>query len=225
MSARSCLIAAAALVAASLLLAIPAQAAAPARPAAATADVLPATYAPCSTIIWSYSPTAQPGSGAGMVTDIRDALLMLAGLTGIRFQEAPTATPADLVFGWSPLADYPPGTQATAWRSAVTFAIGAEMGRDTRAGFDRRAVRRTDGSYDIGTGRGWLIVHEVLHSLGLGHSDEPGSIMAPTLSMTNVLGRAERRNELRAQPRPGFSPGDLANIAAMYPQDGPSCSA
>jgi hypothetical protein len=219
MSARSCLIAAAALVAASLLLAIPAQAAAPARPAAATADVLPATYAPCSTIIWSYSPTAQPGSGAGMVTDIRDALLMLAGLTGIRFQEAPTATPADLVFGWSPLADYPPGTQATAWRSAVTFAIGAEMGRDTWAGFDRRAVHRTDGSYDIGTGRGWLIVHEVLHSLGLGHSYEPDSIMAPTVSMTNVLGRAERRKELRAQPPPRFSPGDLANITANYPKD------
>lgn len=43
--------------------------------------------------------------------------------------------------------------------------------------------------------------------------------MAPTVSMTNVLRRAERRKELRAQPRPRFSPGDLANIAAMYPTD------
>ncbi len=49
--------------------------------------------------------------------------------------------------------------------------------------------------------------------------------MAPTVAMTNVLGRAERRKELRAQPHPRFPPGDLANIAAMYPQDGPSCSA
>ena len=183
MSARSRRIAAAALVVTSLLLTFPAQAAIPVRPAVATSDTLPATYAPCSTITWSYDATAQPRYAARM--------------------------PADLIFDWSPLADYPPGTQATAWRS----------------GFDRRAVRRTDGSYDIGTDRGWLIVHEVLHSLGLGHSDEPGSIMAPTVSMTNVFGRAERRKELRAQPRPGFSPGDLANIATMYPQDGPSCSA
>jgi len=122
---------------------------------------------------------------------------------------------------------------ADAHREAALQLAGHELRHDLRAAFhDRvvrqqldRAVRRADGSHDIGTGRGWLIVHEVLHSLGLGHSDEPGSIMAPTVSMTNVLGRAERRKELRAQPRPGFSPGDLANIAAMYPQDGPSCSA
>jgi hypothetical protein len=223
MSARCRRLAGAALVVASLLMTAPAHAATSAGDAAAGA--LPATYAPCSTITWSYDTSAQPVHAARMPTDIRAALLMIAALTGIKFQEAPTGTPANLAFDWSPLADYAPGTQAVAWPSGVTFATAAEMGNDTWAGFDRRAVRRADGSHDIGTGRGWLIVHEVLHSLGLGHSDEPGSVMAPTLSMTNVLGRAERRLMLRAQPRPGFSPGDLANIAAMYPQDGPACSA
>lgn len=109
MSARSRRLASAARIAATLLLAIPAQAAIPARPAVAIGDVLPATYAPCSTITWSYDATAQPRYAVRMPTDIRAALLMLAGRTGIQFQEAPTWIPADLVFDWSPLADYPPG--------------------------------------------------------------------------------------------------------------------
>ena len=64
------------------------------------------------------------------------------------------------------------------------------------------------------------MVHEVLHSLGLGHSEEPVSVMALTVRLTNVIGRAQVRRELRALPRPGFSPGDLATLAAMYPRAG-----
>lgn len=97
MSARSRRLATGALVATSLLLTIPAQAAIPARPAVATSDA-----------------TAQPRYAVRMPTDIRAALLILAGRTGIQFHEAPTWIPADLVFEWSPLADYPPDTQATA---------------------------------------------------------------------------------------------------------------
>lgn len=97
MSARSRRLAPAALVATSLLLTIPAQAAIPARPAVATSDA-----------------TAQPRYAVRMLTEIRGALNMLAGRNGIQLQEAPTWIPADLVFEWSPLADYPPDTQATA---------------------------------------------------------------------------------------------------------------
>jgi hypothetical protein len=155
-----------------------------------------------------------------MPGDVRGALGLVAGRTGISFVEAPAEAMADLVFDWSPLADYEPGTQAAAWRSQVTFATGGEMTRDAWSGFRSKAVRRPDGSFDVGTGRGWLVVHEVLHALGLAHSDEPGSVMAPTARITNVMGRAERRRELRALPRPGFSPGDLATLATMYPRAG-----
>jgi hypothetical protein len=102
----------------------------------------------------------------------------------------------------------------------VTFAIDAEMARDKWSGFGRKAVRRSGGSFDIGIGRGWLVVHEVLHSLGLAHSDEAGSVMSPIVRITNVLGRAPARSEQRALPRPGFSPGDLATLDAMYPRAG-----
>jgi hypothetical protein len=136
------------------------------------------------------------------------------------FVEAPLGAVADLVFDWSMLAGQGPGAQAAAWRSQVTFAIDAQMARDVWSGFGRKAVRLADGSFDVGVGRGWMVVHEVLHSLGLGHSDEPGSVMSPVARITNVIGRAQVRRELRALPRPGFSPGDLATLAAMYPRAG-----
>ncbi len=183
-------------------------------------ESLQAAYAPCSTIAWRYDGAAEPGSASRMLLDVHAALLMLGDRTGLTFQEVPAEAAADLVFDWSPLADYPADTQAAAWRSGVTFAVGGEMGLDRWAGFGRKAVPRADGSFDVGIGRGWLVVHEVMHSLGLAHSDEPGSVMAPTVTITNVLGAADRRRELRALPRPGFSPGDLANLAAMYPRSG-----
>jgi hypothetical protein len=102
----------------------------------------------------------------------------------------------------------------------VTFATDAPMARDEWSGFRRKAVRQADGSFDVGIGRGWLVVHEVLHSLGLGHSDEAGSVMSPVARITNVLGRAAARREQRALPRPGFAPGDLATLDAMYPRAG-----
>ncbi len=178
------------------------------------------TYPPCSTITWAYDATAQPRSGAAMLVDVRAALGVISQRTGVGFQEMPFEASVDLVFDWSSLGDYEPGTQAAAWRSGVTFATGAEMARDEWSGFTRKAVRRSGGSFDVGIGRGWIVVHEVLHSLGLGHSDEPGSVMSPVTRITNVLGRKPALREKRALPRPGFSPGDLATLAAMYPQVG-----
>ncbi len=187
---------------------------------AAAPGPLRPNYAPCSTITWAYDASAQPRSGASMIVDVRAALGVISQRTGVGFQEMATGAAMDLVFDWSPLADYEPGTQAAAWRSGVTFATGAEMARDEWSGFGRKAVRRSGGSFDVGIGRGWLVVHEVLHSLGLAHSDEAGSVMSPIVRITNVLGRAPARSERRALPRPGFSPGDLATLEAMYPRAG-----
>ena len=189
-------------------------------PVGAVSTGVGARYAPCSVITWRYDGSGQPASGAGMIGDVRGALGLVAGRTGVLFVEAPVGAVADLVFDWSPLADHEPGTQAAAWRSGVSFGIDAQMARDVWSGFGRKAVRRGGGSFDVGIGRGWMVVHEVLHSLGLGHSDEEGSVMSPVARITNVLGRAAARGEQRALPRPGFSPGDLATLATMYPRVG-----
>ncbi|MSW43372.1 MAG: matrixin family metalloprotease [Actinobacteria bacterium] len=187
--------------------------------AAALAGSLP-FYRPCSTIAWAYDASAQPVSASSMVVDTRAALAMVSRQTGITFQEVPFGVAADLVFDWSALADHEPGTQAVGWRSGVTFATGAEMAGDEWSGFGRKAVRRSGGSFDVGIGRGWIVVHEVMHSLGLPHSDEPGSVMSPVAEITNVLGRARARGEQQSLPRPGFSEGDLAALESMYPRAG-----
>ena len=72
------------------------------------------------------------------------------------------------------------------------------MARDDWSGFGRKAVRRAGESFDVGIGRGWMVVHEVLHSIGLGQSDEEGSVMSPVTRITNVLGRDAARGEQRA---------------------------
>jgi len=191
-----------------------------AAPAAATTAVATPAYGACSVITWRYDATGEPESGAGMIRDVHGALARVANRTGVTFQATPAGVVADIVIGWSPLDDYEPGTQAAGWRSGVMFALDGVMTRDEWSGFGRRAVRQPDGSFDVGIGRGWLVVHEVMHSLGLGHSDEPGSVMAPTATITNVVGRSNRAKELRELPRPGFSPGDLVTLAEMYPRSG-----
>lgn len=49
-----------------------------------------------------------------MLIDVRAALALVGGRTGIAFREVPFGTAADLVPDWAPLADYDPGTQAAA---------------------------------------------------------------------------------------------------------------
>ena len=132
-----------------------------------------AGYPPCSVIAWRYDGSGEPASGAGMIGDVRGALGLVSDRTGVLFVEAPVGAVADLVFDWSPLAEHGPGTQAAAWRSGVSFGIDAQMARDVWSGFRRKAVRLADGSFDVGIGRGWLVVHE--SELGVEHDPAVGS--------------------------------------------------
>lgn len=92
------------------------------------------------------------------------------------------------------------------------------MVRNRWAGFQRMLVNGAFGSYDVGTGRGWLIVHEIMHSLGFAHSGETGSVMASSATIVNTGSLSAGRRELRSGRDPGFSAGDLAGFATMYPR-------
>lgn len=212
---------AAALAVGVLVVAMPQAHAATAHPAEAIATISTrANYAPCSTITWAYDPAGEPPDVSNLSEDIGAALRLLGARTGLAFIVAAPGTVPDILYGWDDLAEYEPGTQAVAWRSGVTFALDSEVTRDRWSGFWRRAVPVGDGSQDIGIGRGWLIVHETMHSLGFAHSDERGSVMAPLVTITNVATRADARRELRAGPKTGFSPGDIAAMDELYPTGG-----
>lgn len=212
---------AAALAVGVLVVSMPHAQAATAHPSEAIAVVLGrANYAPCSTVTWAYDPTGQPSDVSNLGQDIGAALRLLGIRTGLDFVAAAPGTVPDILYGWGNLAEYEPGTQAVAWRSGVTFAVDSEVTRDRWAGFWQRAVPVGDGSQDVGSGRGWLIVHETMHSLGFAHSDEPRSVMAPRMTITNVATRADARRELRAYPKTGFSPGDIAAMEELYPTGG-----
>jgi hypothetical protein len=184
-----------------------------------------ATRAPCSQITWTYAVEGEQASSDSLLADIETAVAILGSLTGLTFVETEPGAVADLRFGWSSLADYPAGTQAVGSRSAVTFAMGAEMTRNKWAGFRPRLAKGRFGSFEVGSGRGWLVIHEVMHALGFAHSDEPGSVMAPIATIVNVGTRADGRRALRDFARVGFAAGDHAALAALYPRlqcDGPT---
>jgi hypothetical protein len=176
-------------------------------------------YAPCSQVTWAYVAAGEPRAASTIGVDIEQAVARVAALSGLDFVKAVDGTPPDIVFDWAALGEYPLGTQAVAWRSRVTFATGSEMARNRWAGFQRKVVGGGYGSYDVGVGRGWLIIHEIMHSLGFAHSDEIGSVMAPTASIVNLGSRAAGRREMRSVRVPGLSAGDLAGFASMYPRD------
>ena len=179
-----------------------------------------ANYAPCSTLTWAYDPTGQPADVSNLGADIGAALRLIGVRTGLDFVAAAPGTVPDIHYGWSDLAEYEPGTQAAAWRSGVTFAVDGEVTRDRWAGFWQRAVPVGDGSQDVGIGRGWLIVHETMHSVAVDQSDATGSVVAPRMTIANVATRADSRRELRAYPKTGFSPGDIAAMEELYPTGG-----
>lgn len=169
---------------------------------------------------WAYAAEGEPTSSDSIHGDIEMAVAILGALTGLTFIESEPGAPADLGFGWGALADYPAGTQAVGSRSGVTFAQEAEMTRNTWAGFRLRLAKGRYGSFEVGNGRGWLVVHEIMHALGFAHSDEQGSVMAPIATIVNVGTRADGRRALRNFPAMGFSPGDLAALEAFYPRGG-----
>ena len=64
-------------------------------PVGAVSPGVGAGYAPCSVITWRYAGSGEPASGAGMIGDVRGALGLVAGRTGVLFVEAPVGAVAD----------------------------------------------------------------------------------------------------------------------------------
>lgn len=165
-----------------------------------------AAFEPCATIPWSYRDQGRPDrtSARAIRADIRGALARIAKITGLTFVEvadgpaapqrskaAPEVAPGHMRFAWANLKQ----AEGRAWveTGLVQLNAGSDWaGDDSSGGF---------GPTGWGPGgRGWLVIHEVMHMLGLDHVNDSSEVM-----------HATENNHLR------FGPGDIAGLKALYP--------
>lgn len=167
------------------------------------------TYRPCSTVYWHYDHSGAPKtvSPANMLSDIKGALTRLSKETGLVFEpvaELPQSpNEMTLEINWKFETEYgSPSAAATGgYSSSGATVIGYVhlnsknwwTKNDAYKGF---AVLKKPRAI---AGRGWLLVHEIMHSMGMDHTSARDEIMYPTMSKQNKLGR-----------------GDLAGLHYLY---------
>jgi len=143
----------------------------------------------CTTITWTYDDSKAPKKGRTLRKDLAKAMRTITEHTGVTFQRADSPNAADLTFRWSKL----PGRQ-----------IAYARADDVRFSRTHRAARDSNAGFKAG-GRAWVAVHEILHVMGMQHTDEPGSIM-----------------NARMGNQKGFTAADKALMTAFYKM--PNCS-
>ena len=163
-----------------------------------------AIWRPCANITWSYDATGQPRSASSFKKDVVSSLSRITKVTGLTFAEVPAARiPADrygtdesaavgLRYKWRNLGKHgPSGTGGT--DGAVTINNADWWPNNSNAGFGvNRGV----------PGRGWLIVHETMHTMGFAHVEDRTQVMNP-------IGYSH-----------SFGTGDLQGLRALYPKAG-----
>lgn len=153
------------------------------------------TFTPCSTVTWSYSNKGAPKSTSQMRKTSRQAFAMLGQKTGLNFVEAkPGDATADIRITWGDLRHRGSDIAGTGGTDGdITLSTTSFWPRDSHAGLGKKTGRGVPGN-------GWLVLHEALHVLGLGHTDTHGELM----SSRNYRDLA------------GFGKGDMAAINALY---------
>jgi Matrixin len=159
----------------------------------------PARWNPCKPITWRYNPARQ--REASDLLDVQAGIGRLAAATGLRYVYAGTTTDSpyrpdlgnttaeDLLVGW--------GDQNT--HAALAGSVAGYAGTSTRYRVSASGVR---GPQEIvsaqmvldhdgtalapglapGLTLGALVLHELGHTAGLGHSPGAAEVMYPTLS-------------------------------------------
>lgn len=159
-----------------------------------------ATFVPCSTVPWYYDRAMQPASGSTMHADVVAGLAMLSSETGLVFAETADPARARLTISWDDVDARYPGAAAYGGRRGdsgfVVISRSNWWPTDEWPGFG--IVTQPDGSYSVG--RGWLIVHEAMHALGMAHVDDVTAVMNPDAGAT------------------AFNAGDLDGLHTMYPR-------
>ena len=157
-----------------------------------------ATYLPCSTVTWFYDRSQEPAASVGIRADIEAALALLAQETGLSFAETNDPAAARLTIRWDALTGAYADAAAVGGRQngrgSVTINTLNWWPTDQWPGFGR--IVQPDGSSSIG--RGWMLVHETMHAMGMGHVNDVTAIMNPVAGAT------------------ALNAGDLDGLHTMY---------
>ncbi|QWZ08305.1 matrixin family metalloprotease [Nocardioides panacis] len=182
----------------------------------------PARWNPCKPITWRYNPARQ--RGASDLRDVRASVARLAAATGLRYVYAGTtsdqpyrpqkgnSTDEDLLIGWGNQATLPDlaGSVAGYGGTTTRYQISADGVRGPQEIVSAQLVLDHDGAaLAPGLGHGYslgaLVLHELGHTAGLGHSAFAGDVMYP-----NVNGAFTG----------GYAAGDLAGLRLLGATNG-----
>ena len=153
------------------------------------------TFAPCSTVTWAYNKKGAPKSTSKMRKTARQAFKKLGKKTGLNFVETkPGDIPADIRISWGDLRHRGSSVAGVGGPAGdITLSTTSFWPRNSHAGMAKNTGRGIPGN-------GWLVMHEALHVLGLGHTDTHGELM----SSRNYRDLA------------GFGKGDMGAIRSLY---------
>lgn len=129
----------------------------------------------CKTLTWSYLPEGEVSPATRPA--VEEAVALLSTSTGLALSEAPLGTEADIVIRWSGEPDGKRlGIAAVSFRPTPETIGTAEVTlygptvekwlQDASSGAEVRSLSA-------------LVFHELGHTVGVGHSDEKGSVFAP----------------------------------------------
>ena len=157
-----------------------------------------ARYYPCSTVTWFFNDAGQSADRAGAKDDVFAALELLSEYTGLTFVNTDNPQQADITYSWKQLN----GPAGLGGPGRVILDSTIRWTTDQLAGLGYREISWREGptTWRLSTpGRGWLIIHETMHALGIGHSDDPADIM--------YAGPPQRAQ---------FGPGDIDAMNTLY---------
>lgn len=153
-----------------------------------------ATYVPCQRVDWYFDRAGEPGDRNTMRDDVFAGLALLARETGLTFAETADPSASDLTFNWRDLTSYGANVAGVGGpkgigKGEVSFSLTSDWTKNVWAGAGK--IRLTDyprpGWWWEHEGRQSLVIHEVMHALGLGHVNDPTSIMNPVSGNRTVL--------------------------------------